>query len=374
MNTTTMPVSFHKTEVDGFKIFYREAGDPEAPAILLLHGFPTSSHMFRNLIPQLADDFHLVAPDLPGFGFSDAPDHQSFQYTFDHLADVIDGFVEQIGLKQFAVYIFDYGAPVGLRLALRHPDRIAALISQNGNAYIEGLSEAWAPIRAYWENPTRENRNALKSLLTIESTRWQYTTGVKDADRRIAPEAIALDQALLDRPRSAEIQLDLFGNYQTNPALYPKFQEYFRTRRPPTLAVWGRNDPFFLPAGAEAFRRDNPAAKVVLHDTGHFALETHAMEIGEEMRTFLNGVYREERRPAARNRIRGLSLRSRELRAMRTPQVVGTVALGAAAIGASAIGALAISRLAIGRARIQRLEIDELEVRQLHVAKEVRGS
>lgn len=371
---TTFPVSFNTSQVAGTKIFYREAGDPEAPAVLLLHGFPTSSHMFRNLIPELADDYHVVAPDLPGFGFSDAPDRQSFQYTFDHLAEIIGDFVEQLGLKKFAVYIFDYGAPVGLRLALRFPDSISALITQNGNAYVEGLSDAWAPIRAYWENPTQANRNALKSLLTPESTRSQYTTGVNDADHRIAPEDIALDQAFLDRPRSAENQLDLFGDYKTNVALYPKFQEYFRTRRPPTLAVWGRNDPFFLPAGAEAFRRDNPAAKVVLYDTGHFALETHVSEIAEEMRAFLNGVYRQERRTAARNGAgESLLSRTRKLSEVRAPQAIGALALGAAAIGAWSLGAMAIGGLAIGRARIKRLEIDELVIRRLRGAEKLAG-
>jgi len=291
MKAKTYPVSFHTSDVGGIKVFYRQAGDLKAPAMLLLHGFPTSSHMFRNLIPELADDFYIVAPDLPGFGFSDAPDHKSFAYTFDHLAEVMGQFTEQVGLEKFAVYVFDYGAPTGFRLALQHPDRITALISQNGNAYVDGLSEGWAPVRAYWENPTRKNRDALKFLSTPETTRWQYTTGVKDADQRIAPEAIALDQALMDRPQSAEIQLDLIVNYQTNIALYPKFQEYFRTHRPPTLAVWGKNDPFFLPAGAEAFRRDNPATKVVFFDTGHFALETHAAEIGAEIRAFLSTIH-----------------------------------------------------------------------------------
>ncbi len=287
MKTSIMTVSFHTTEVAGIRIFYREAGNPAAPAVLLLHGVPTSSHMFRNLIPQLSDSFHIIAPDLPGFGFSDAPDHQNFRYTFDHLAEVIGKFVEQIGLSEFAIYVFDYGAPVGLRLALRFPSRISALISQNGNAYVEGLSNDWAPIRAYWENPSRENRDALRSLSTLETTRWQYHHGVANAAERIAPEAILLDQALLDRPQSAEIQLDLIGDYKSNVALYPKFQEFFRTRRPPTLAVWGKNDPFFLPAGAEAYRRDNPSAKVIFYDTGHFALETHAGEIGQEIHSFL---------------------------------------------------------------------------------------
>jgi pimeloyl-ACP methyl ester carboxylesterase len=288
---TTSSISYKTAQVAGLKLFYREAGDPNAPAVLLLHGFPTSSHMFRNLIPQLAREYHVVAPDLPGFGFSDAPDHQSFAYTFDHLAEVMGEFIEQVGLTKFVVYIFDYGAPVGLRLALKYPDRIAGIISQNGNAYQEGLSDGWAPVRTYWKNPTQENRDALKFLSTREITNWQYKTGVTDADSRIAPEAIELDQVLLDRPQSSEIQLDLITNYITNIELYPKFQEYFRTHRPPTLAVWGKNDPFFLPAGAEAYQRDNPDAKVVFYDSGHFALETHPTEIGEEIRSFLGRVY-----------------------------------------------------------------------------------
>ena len=246
--------------------------------------------MFRNLIPQLANDFHVVAPDLPGFGFSDAPDHTDFRYTFENVAQVMGDFVEQLGLKKFAVYVFDYGAPTGLRIALRFPDRIAALISQNGNAYVEGLSKDWAPVQAYWENPTHENREALRALQTLETTRWQYYHGVNQPEERIAPEAILLDQMLLDRPQSGEIQLDLIGDYKTNVELYPKFQEFFRQYQPPTLAVWGKNDPFFLPAGAEAFRRDNPKAKVVFYDTGHFALETHALEIGQEILTFLKAT------------------------------------------------------------------------------------
>ena len=285
MNTTT--VSFKTLLVDGIKIFYREAGDPQKPAVLLLHGFPTSSHMFRNLIPQLADDFRVLAPDLPGFGFSDAPEHQAFQYTFDHVGKVMGDFVELLGLQKFAIYVFDYGAPTGFRIALRFPERISALISQNGNAYLEGLSKDWAPVQAYWENPTQKNRDVLRSLSTLETTRWQYYHGVTNPEERVAPEAILLDQVLLDRPQSAEIQLDLIGDYKSNLALYPKFQEFFRTYHPPTLAVWGKNDPFFLPAGAEAYRRDNPEAKVVLYDTGHFALETHAAEIGQEILSFL---------------------------------------------------------------------------------------
>jgi pimeloyl-ACP methyl ester carboxylesterase len=284
-------ISYKTAQVAGLKLFYREAGDPNAPAVLLLHGFPTSSHMFRNLIPQLTGEYHVVAPDLPGFGFSDAPDHQSFSYTFDHLAEIMGEFIEQVGLTKFVVYIFDYGAPVGLRLALKYPDRIAGIISQNGNAYQEGLSDGWAPVRTYWKNPTQENRDALKFLSTREITNWQYKTGVTDADSRIAPEAIELDQVLLDRPQSGQIQLDLITNYSTNIEIYPKFQEYFRTYRPPTLAVWGKNDPFFLPAGAEAYQRDNPDAKVVFYDSGHFALETHPTEIGEEILFFLGRVY-----------------------------------------------------------------------------------
>ena len=286
MNTPT-PISFKTTLVNGFKIFYRESGDPQKPTVLLLHGFPTSSHMFRNLIPQLAGDFHVIAPDLPGFGFSDAPDHKTFSYTFENVAKVMGDFVEQLGLKKFAIYIFDYGAPTGLRIALRFPERISAIISQNGNAYVEGLSKDWAPVQAYWENPTQENRDVLRSLQTLETTRWQYHHGVTNPEARVAPEAILLDQVLLDRPQSSEIQLDLIGDYKTNVALYPKFQEFFRQYQPPTLAVWGRNDPFFLPPGAEAYRRDNPKAKVVFYDTGHFALETHAAEIGQEIHTFL---------------------------------------------------------------------------------------
>ncbi len=280
-------VSFKTCAVNGLKIFYREAGEAAKPAVLLLHGFPTSSHMFRNLIPQLADDYHVIAPDLPGFGFSDAPTHDVFAYTFENVAKVMGDFTELIGLRKFAVYIFDYGAPTGLRLALRFPERIAAIISQNGNAYVEGLSDAWAPVRAFWKNPTHENREALRQLQTLKTTRWQYYQGVTHPEERIAPEAIALDQCLLDRPQSGEAQLDLIGDYKTNIELYPKFQEFFRKYQPPTLAVWGRHDPFFLPAGAEAYRRDNPSAKVVFYDTGHFALETHATEIGMEIRAFL---------------------------------------------------------------------------------------
>jgi pimeloyl-ACP methyl ester carboxylesterase len=280
-------VTTHRSlDVDGLKIFYREAGDPDAPTLLLLHGFPASSHMFRDLIPALSDQFHLVAPDLPGFGFSEAPDRTRFTYTFDRLADVIDRFTEILGLKRYALYLFDYGAPVGLRLALRHPERITALVSQNGNAYEEGLSGGWNPIQRYWKEPTPENREALRDFLKPETTRFQYVHGVPD-ETKVAPEVYTLDAALLARPGNDDIQLDLFLDYQSNVALYPAFQKYIRSRKPPVLAVWGRNDPFFLPPGAEAFQRDNPEAEVRFYDAGHFALETSGDEIAAAIRDFL---------------------------------------------------------------------------------------
>jgi pimeloyl-ACP methyl ester carboxylesterase len=279
-------IRYQHAKVDGIKIFYREAGSKTAPTILLLHGFPTSSHMFRNLIPALSDRYHVVAPDLPGFGFSDAPDRKQFPYTFQNLAKVIGSFTQTIGLNRFAIYVFDYGAPVGLRLALAHPERITAIISQNGNAYEEGLSQGWNPIQKYWKEPTAENRAALRDFLTPESTKWQYLHGVQDT-ALVAPESYELDSALLARPGNDEIQLDLFLDYASNVALYPKFQEYFRTNRPPLLAVWGNSDPFFLPPGAEAFKRDNSGAEVHFFETGHFALETHAQEIGNAIRDFL---------------------------------------------------------------------------------------
>lgn len=279
-------IHYRTVAVDGYKVFYREAGDPKAPALLLLHGFPTSSHMYRDLIRLLADRYRVVAPDLLGFGFSDAPDRRRFKYTFDNLAKVVDGFTGIIGLKRYAIYVFDYGAPVGFRLALAHPERITAILSQNGNAYEEGLSQGWNPIQKYWQEPTAANRAALRDFLTPETTRFQYLQGVPD-ETLVAPESYALDSALLARPGNDEIQLDLFLDYASNVALYPKFQEYFRIRRPPLLAVWGKNDPFFLPAGAEAFRRDLPQAEVHVYDTGHFALETHAREIAAAILEFL---------------------------------------------------------------------------------------
>jgi pimeloyl-ACP methyl ester carboxylesterase len=279
-------IKYRSADVDGLKVFYREAGVADAPALLLLHGFPSASHMFRDLIPLLADRFHIVAPDLPGFGQSDMPARSKFAYTFDHVADVIDRFTEVVGLKRFAVYAFDYGAPTGFRIAVKHPDRIAAIISQNGNAYKEGLSEGWNPIRAYWQEPSQANRDALRTFLTPETTRWQYTHGVAD-ETTVAPDGLSLDNFYLARPGADEVQLDLFGDYKSNVALYPTFQKYFRTHKPPLLAVWGRNDPFFLPPGAEAFKRDIPGAVVRFLDTGHFALETHASEIAAAIRGFL---------------------------------------------------------------------------------------
>ena len=276
-------IKYRTADVDGFKIFYREAGEAGAPKLLLLHGFPTAGHMFRDLIPHLADRFHIIAPDLPGFGNSDMPGRG---YTFDRIAEKIDRFTETVGFDRYAVYVFDYGAPTGFRLAVRHPDRITAIISQNGNAYVEGLSDGWNPIRAYWQDASPANREALRAFLKPETTAWQYTHGVPDATK-VSPDGYSLDNYYLARPGADEVQLDLFGDYKSNVALYPTFQTYFRNHKPPLLAVWGKNDPFFLPPGAEAFKRDIPAAVVRFFDTGHFALETHAAEIAAAIRDFL---------------------------------------------------------------------------------------
>jgi pimeloyl-ACP methyl ester carboxylesterase len=280
------PIRYRTIEVDGINVFYREARNVGAPKLLLLHGFPTAGHMFRDLIPALADKFHIVAPDLPGFGLSDMPPREKFKYTFDNVAGVIERFTEIVGFDRFAVYVFDYGAPTGFRLAVRHPERITAIISQNGNAYEEGLSDGWAPIRAYWEDASPANRKALREFLTPQTTKWQYTHGVPDPTL-VSPDGQNLDNHYLARPGVDDIQLYLFGDYKSNVALYPTFQDYFRTHKPPFLAVWGKNDPFFLPPGAEAFKRDIPDAKVRFFDTGHFALETHHAEIAKAIRDFL---------------------------------------------------------------------------------------
>lgn len=282
-----MMTTYKTVDVDGLNVFYREAGDASAPTILLLHGFPTASHMFRDLIPQLTDRFHLVAPDLPGFGQTDQPSRDEFEYTFENLTKVIERFVETLGLGRFAIYVFDYGAPVGFRLAAHNPQRITAVITQNGNAYEEGLSEGWTPIQAYWKEPNDPNREALRDLLAPKTTLFQYTHGTP-VPSLVSPDGRSLDDFYLARPGNDDIQLDLFLNYRKNVEAYPNFHDYFRTHQPPLLAVWGKNDPFFLPAGAEAFRRDLPDADVRFFDTGHFALETHAVEIGAAISKFLS--------------------------------------------------------------------------------------
>jgi pimeloyl-ACP methyl ester carboxylesterase len=285
-NKTEMATHYNTIKVDGLNIFYREAGPKDAPVVLLLHGYPTSSHMYRNLIPILSKKYRVIAPDLPGFGFSDAPDHLQFAYTFDNLAKSMQGFIDQLGLKRFAIYVFDYGAPTGFRLAMANPDKITGIISQNGNAYEEGLSKEWNPIQKYWKEPTQENRDALKGFVSKEVTWFQYSHGVSDPSL-IAPETYTLDQHFLDRPGNIEIQLDLVKDYSTNVALYPKFHEYFRDKKPMILAVWGDQDPYFLPAGAKAYKKDSPNAEVKFYSTGHFALETHVNEIGNDILKFL---------------------------------------------------------------------------------------
>jgi pimeloyl-ACP methyl ester carboxylesterase len=282
--------SMHRTEADGVRVFYREAGDANSPVVLLLHGFPTSSFMFRELIPRLADNYRVIAPDLPGFGFTEVPAERNYVYSFERLAATLHAFTQALKIRRFALYVFDYGAPTGFRLAMAHPDRVTAIVSQNGNAYEEGLGDAWGPIRKYWAEPTSENREAIrKNVLTPEGTRWQYTHGVGDPES-IPPEAYTLDAALLERPGNKDIQLDLFLDYASNVTLYPAFQDYFRKAKPPLLAIWGKNDPFFVPAGAEAFRKDIPNARVEFLDTGHFAIETHVGEIAAAMKDFLAGA------------------------------------------------------------------------------------
>ena len=286
--------SVQKIEADGVEVFYRAAGDAAAPVLLLFHGFPTSSFMFRELIPRLADEYRVIAPDLPGFGFTQVPAERKYKYSFDALARTLEAFTDALGLNRYAIYIFDYGAPTGLRLAMSNPERVTAIISQNGNAYEEGLGDAWGPIRTYWSAPTAENRDVLRqNILTLGATRWQYTHGVANPDS-VAPESYTLDTALLERSGNKEIQLDLFLDYASNVKLYPKFQEYLRKSKPPLLAIWGKNDPFFIPAGAEAYRKDLPNARVQFLDTGHFATETHSVEIAAAIKEFLgaNGISR----------------------------------------------------------------------------------
>ena len=279
-------IRYRKVPVNGINVFYREAGAANSMKLLLLHGFPSAGHMFRDLIPQLADRFHIVAPDLPGFGQSDMPSRTDFKYTFENLSHVIEDFTDSVRFDRYAVYVFDYGAPVGFRLAVKNPEKISAIISQNGNAYEEGLSEGWNPIRAYWADPSAANREALRAFLDPQTTIWQYTEGVSDTSL-VGPDGYSLDNFYLARAGAHEVQLDLFGDYKSNVDAYPAFQRYFREYKPPLLAVWGKHDPFFLPAGAESFQRDIPRATVRLLDTGHFALETHAPEIAVEIRKFL---------------------------------------------------------------------------------------
>ena len=279
-------IAYRTADVDGLTVFYREAGEPDAPTLVLLHGFPSASHMFRELIPLLADRFHLVAPDLPGFGKPDMPARGDPGYTFEHIADVTDRLTEVLGLDRFALYVFGYGAPVGFRIATRHPERITAIISQNGNAYTEGLSDGWNPVQAYRQDPSEATRETIRMFLAPQTTIWQYTHGVPDPTR-VSPDGYGLDNYYLTRSSADDIQLDLFLDYASNVALYPAFQESFRTSKPPLLAVRGKNDPFFLPTGAEAFRRDIPDVDVRFVDTGHFALETHVQEIATTIGEFL---------------------------------------------------------------------------------------
>jgi pimeloyl-ACP methyl ester carboxylesterase len=285
--TSAYPVTYHRTKtVDGVKIFYREAGPKDAPVVLLLHGFPTSSHMFRNLIPALADRYHVIAPDYPGYGQSDMPDRAKFKYTFDRFGELVDGLLDQLGVVHYAMYVMDYGAPVGWRLALKHPERVTGLIVQNGNAYDEGLKEFWNPIKKYWADGSDASRQALLKLVTPETTKFQYTDGMSDVSR-IAPDNWVQDQALLDRPGNNEIQMDMFYDYRTNLPLYPAVQAYFRKHKPPTLIVWGKNDFIFPPDGAHPYKRDLPDVEFHLIDTGHFALEDRFDEMVPLIRDFL---------------------------------------------------------------------------------------
>ena len=283
----TVRTHYRTATIDGVELFYREAGPADGPVVVLLHGFPTSSHMYRNLIPVLADRYHVIAPDYPGFGQSGVPDRRTFDYTFAHFATLIDGLLDHLGAKRYALYIQDYGAPVGLRLALLHPERVTALVAQNGNAYVEGFSDFWKPLQAYWADDTQARRDALRPGLSLGATRAKYLDGVRDPSR-IDPDNWVHDQALLDRPGIDEIMIDLWKGYATNVDLYPEFQAFFRARRPPTLIAWGANDPIFPAAGARAYLRDLPDAELHLLDTGHFALEDQGEEIGRLMHDFLD--------------------------------------------------------------------------------------
>jgi pimeloyl-ACP methyl ester carboxylesterase len=287
VDKTLVPqTSIRRIEADGVTVFYREAGPSDAPVVLLLHGFPTSSFQYRELIPRLADRYRVIAPDLPGFGFTEVPEQRHYRYTFDALAGTILAFTNALHLKHYALYVFDYGAPTGFRLAMAQPERVTAIVSQNGNAYEEGLGDAWAPIRRYWSHPSSENREAIRNGLNLEGMRREYSVGIPNPEV-IAPEGYTLDAALMARPGNTDIQLDLFLDYANNVKLYPAFQQYFRNAKPPLLAIWGKRDPYFIPAGAEAFQRDDPNATVQFLDTGHFALETHLEEIVRAMRDFL---------------------------------------------------------------------------------------
>jgi pimeloyl-ACP methyl ester carboxylesterase len=302
-------VSIHRVQADGVNVFYREAGPADAPVVLLLHGFPTSSFQYRNLIPLLADKYHVIAPDLPAFGFTEVPAERNYKYTFENLAKTIGAFTDALNLKRYALYVFDYGAPTGFRLALAHPERVTAIVSQNGNAYEEGLGDAWAPIRRYWSDPSEANRNAIRPGLTPEGMKHEYSVGMARPEI-IDPAGYTLDGALLQRPGNVDIQLDLFLDYSNNVKLYPAFQEYFRKAQPPLLAIWGDKDLYFIPPGAKAFQRDIPKATVQFLDTGHFALETHVEEIATAMRAFL-----ENNLPRSSSLLLGLMFAQRERRA-----------------------------------------------------------
>jgi pimeloyl-ACP methyl ester carboxylesterase len=286
-NVHAAPVHYRTIKINGLNIFYREAGPADAPVILLMHGYPTSSFMFRNLIPILSAKYHVIAPDMPGFGFSDFPSRKEYAYTFDNIASTMQGFIDALHLKRFALYIFDYGAPVGLRLAMHNPEKITGIITQDGNAYVEGLLD-WSHglVKAYWDRPTPENRQAIRKFFLLDGTNFQYREGVRDQSL-IAPEAIFLDQELMNRPDNIEMQMDLLLDYRNNITLYPSFHQYFREYKPPILAVWGNKDPYFSPAGAEAYKKDDPNTTVKVYETGHFALETHCAEIGQDILDFM---------------------------------------------------------------------------------------